>query len=133
LARIYGEHGLWVSTQLSILRQGPRGAAEIGAALDRLRATPPERLGGHRVTGIADYSVGAEERPRWLAATDLLVMTLGGGGRALVRPSGTEPKLKIYVDLNETVGPAEAMAAEPALRRRADDLARAVAEALQFA
>ena len=48
---------------------------------------------------MTDYRVGAENRPRYMAATPLVELDLGPRGRALVRPSGTEPKLKIYVDL----------------------------------
>ncbi len=45
-----------------------------------------------------DFRQGAERRPRWLGASPLIALELGPAGRALVRPSGTEPKLKIYVD-----------------------------------
>jgi phosphomannomutase len=58
-------------------------------------------LGRYDVSAVADYRDGAGERPRYLGATPLVELTLGDSGRALVRPSGTEPKLKIYVDLRE--------------------------------
>jgi phosphomannomutase len=51
------------------------------------------------VTSTLDYRDGADRRPPWLAATPLLELSLGDTGRALIRPSGTEPKLKVYVDL----------------------------------
>ncbi len=98
LARLYRRHGLWVSIQRSVVRAGPQGAAEIVAAMELLRRSRPERLGGVEVTAATDFREGAEQRPRWLAATPLVVLDLGPLGRALVRPSGTEPKLKIYVD-----------------------------------
>ncbi len=98
LARLYRRHGLWVSVQHSVVRPGPQGAAEIAAAMEVLRHRRPERLGGAAVTGSTDFREGAERRPRWLAATPLVALDLGEAGRALVRPSGTEPKLKIYVD-----------------------------------
>lgn len=98
LARLCRRHGLWVSVQRSVVRPGPQGAAEIAAAVDLLARSHPERLGGAMVTGATDFREGAERRPRWLGATPLIALELGPGGRALVRPSGTEPKLKIYVD-----------------------------------
>jgi phosphomannomutase len=55
------------------------------------------------VTGVVDYRSGAEERPVWLGEQDLVELAIGEEGRILVRPSGTEPKLKIYVDLTEEV------------------------------
>jgi phosphomannomutase len=56
------------------------------------------------VTGVTDYRSGAGKRPRYLAATPLVELSLGDAGRALIRPSGTEPKLKIYVDLRGAAG-----------------------------
>jgi phosphomannomutase len=98
LARLYRRHGLWVSVQRSVVRPGPQGAAEIGAAMELLGRSRPEGLGGVEVTAVTDFRVGAEGRPRWLGAAPLVALELGPAGRALVRPSGTEPKLKIYVD-----------------------------------
>ena len=98
LARLYRRHGLWVSAQRSVVRPGPQGAAEIGAAMELLGRSRPERLGGVEVTAVTDFRAGAEGRPRWLGATPLVALELGPAGRALVRPSGTEPKLKVYVD-----------------------------------
>ena len=99
LARLYDRHGLWVSTQKSIVRPGSEGAAQIAAAMERIGASPPTELNGIAVASVTDFRKGAEERPRYLGATPLVALDLGDRGRALVRPSGTEPKLKIYVDL----------------------------------
>ena len=68
-------------------------------------------------------------RPRWLAAQALVEFELEGGGRVLARPSGTEPKLKIYVDLRGDLGEEDdAGAVESGLLEQAEhaaaDLAR---------
>jgi phosphomannomutase len=99
LDEISRRHGLWVSVQRSLTRPGSGGAAEIAKAMSLLQAEPPKEVGVARVARVADYSVGSEDRPRWLPATSLVVLHLDGGGRVLVRPSGTEPKIKFYVDL----------------------------------
>jgi phosphomannomutase len=99
LASLYREHGLWASTQRSIERPGTEGAAAIAAAMGSLRDRRPAALGGLDVVAVTDFRDGAGERPRWLPAQALVEFDLGAAGRVLVRPSGTEPKLKIYVDL----------------------------------
>jgi phosphomannomutase len=67
----------------------------IAAAMDRLRATPPTSLGGHTVDRIEDLSQGTETLP----PTDGLRYTLSEGARVVVRPSGTEPKIKCYLEV----------------------------------
>lgn len=104
LDSISREHGLWVSVQRSVTRPGSEGAAEIASAMERIEATQPADIDGVGVTAVSDFSKGAEDRPRWLPASALVALHLEGGGRVLVRPSGTEPKIKIYVDLRTELG-----------------------------
>jgi phosphomannomutase len=82
-----------------VVRPGTEGAIEIAAAMDRLAASPPASLADLPILGSTDYRRGAEARPRYLPATSLVELDLGERGRVLARPSGTEPKLKVYVDL----------------------------------
>lgn len=131
LAKLYDQHGLWVSTQKSIVRPGSEGAAQIAAAMERIGASPPAEVNGIAVASVTDFRKGAEERPRYLAATPLVALDLGDRGRALVRPSGTEPKLKIYVDLVADRDPAMTSAEqEVALVAEADEAASALADQL---
>ncbi len=104
LARLGERYGRWVSLQRSVKRPGADGADEIAAMMDRLRATPPAALSGVSIVAVKDFAVGADKRPRYLPASNLVELSLGDRGRVLVRPSGTEPKLKIYVDLAATPG-----------------------------
>jgi phosphomannomutase len=99
LGDLYRTYGVWVSTQVSIRREGAAGIEEIAAAMDALRNDPPTELGGYAVVGVRDFLVDVESRPRYLGATNLIELDLGESGRVLARPSGTEPKLKVYVDL----------------------------------
>ena len=103
LSALYRRFGLWVSVQKSIRRPGSAGMAAIGTAISQLGDSPPRTLGGALVTATTDYRQGASERPRWLGATPLISLDLEEGSRVLVRPSGTEPKLKIYVDAQAPV------------------------------
>jgi phosphomannomutase len=127
LATLYRDHGLWVSTQRSVVRPGTEGAAEIAAAMDLLCERRPDALGGLEVDAVTDFREGAGDRPRWLPEQALVEFRLGDAGRVLVRPSGTEPKLKVYVDLRAAlpsgidVWEAEA-ALLPKARRAAEDL-----------
>ncbi|MXZ06566.1 MAG: phospho-sugar mutase, partial [Acidimicrobiia bacterium] len=98
LESIYRRHGLWVSVQNSIVRPGPEGAVEIESAMTYLGNHPPDSLGEKKVGSVTDYRKGADSRPAWLGAANLIALELPGGGRMLARPSGTEPKLKIYMD-----------------------------------
>lgn len=104
LHELWARHGLWVSAQASIVRRGPQGAEALRRAVAALADDPPEGVGDYAVTHVTDYRTGAEQRPSWLGEQDLVEMSLGVSGRILVRPSGTEPKLKIYVDLARDMG-----------------------------
>lgn len=120
LAGLWAEHGLWVSAQTSITRPGPDGAVSLGLVVERLADDPPGAVGGRPVTAVTDYRKHADERPPWLGEQSLVELALGDSGRVLVRPSGTEPKLKIYVDLRETL-------TEEPVRQHSELLGRATA------
>ena len=130
LAALYHRHGLWVSYPRNITRPGAAGAIEIRAALDRLGAAPPRELCGIPITDVTDFRSGGERRARWLGNTSLIELTLGGRGRVLVRPSGTEPKLKIYVDACRLDVGADVWQDEGELLAEASALAEATLDAI---
>ena len=74
----------------------------IGAAMARLRANPPAHVGSIPVEQIDDFIDGFAQYP----AGDILRLHLVGGARVIVRPSGTEPKLKVYIDASSDTGTA---------------------------
>lgn len=83
--------GCFASSQLSLR---VTDIARIGEIMARLRAAPPASVGGVRVERIEDLSDGFGDLP----PSDVLRIVLEGGARVMVRPSGTEPKLKVYID-----------------------------------
>jgi phosphomannomutase len=128
---LWRAHGLWVSGQTSITRTGPEGVESLREAIDRLGDEPPEDLDGIPVVAITDYRSGGSERPDWLGEQALIELNIGEMGRLLVRPSGTEPKLKIYVDLREDPGD-ELDSQHTALEERAARLGHGLAASLGF-
>jgi phosphomannomutase len=76
----------------------------IARAMAALRAHSPQELGGSPVTRVADMAEGYEG----LAPTDGIVLLTEAGDRVIVRPSGTEPKLKCYLEAVETVDGTQA-------------------------
>ncbi len=123
LVELAARHDLWVSHQHSVTRPGVEGRGEIAAAMATLSHDLPASLAGHDVTATTDYRSGAESRPAWLAEHDLVAFDLADG-RAMIRPSGTEPKCKIYVDLHRAVAADVDLDAEEAdLAREAADVA----------
>jgi phosphomannomutase len=98
LDEIWGEYGLYATEQISVRVDD---LASIGEAVDRLRATPPPSLGGLPVVLAEDLAAGVSGLP----PTDGLRYRLDGSvrglgpSRVIVRPSGTEPKLKSYLEV----------------------------------
>jgi phosphomannomutase len=128
---LWRAHGLWGSAQTSITRTGPEGVASLRDAVDRLGDDPPDDLDGIPVMAVTDYRRGGWERPDWLGAQALIELNIGQAGRLLVRLSGTEPKLKIYVDLREDPGD-ELVSQHVALWERAERLGEELAGLLGF-
>nr|WP_197977702.1 phospho-sugar mutase [Plantibacter sp. CFBP 8798] len=81
--------------------------SRIGEVMSGLRALPPTELAGAQVTRIDDLADGFEALP----PSDVLRVWLDDGTRVMIRPSGTEPKLKVYVDVQSADGDAAERAA----------------------
>lgn len=92
LFRIYQRYGYCGSAQQSITRKGPDGARELAQMMATLRKNPPATIAGLAVLETADYLTRSP-------GSDMLTFSLEGGHRVIARPSGTEPKAKIYFDV----------------------------------
>jgi phosphomannomutase len=112
------EHGLHATDQVSVR---VTDLSLIAAAMERLRSAPPASLGGMAVEGVDDLTAGSANLP----PTDGLRYRLAGGGRVVVRPSGTEPKLKCYLEVVIPVNPEDGVeASRIAAAGRLDALGR---------
>jgi|SRR6478735_5107486 len=107
LHALYREHGLWLSAPHNVVLTGSGGAKRIAEAMQRLVVAPPTSLAGRAVTCVRDLHSPAPDAPSWRGPAQLVELELAGEGRVYVRPSGTEPKLKMYVDLRVPLGPDE--------------------------
>ena len=113
------EHGLYATRQVSLR---VADLSTIRTIMESLRSQPPATVGKRAVETIVDLQQGTDLPP-----TDGLVLTLAGQGRIIVRPSGTEPKIKAYLQVVVEVGSSIDDARETA-ERQLDDLANNVGQ-----
>jgi len=92
--------GAYASSQISLRVSD---LAEIPRLMNRLRTDRPRTVGSIVIESVDDFSDGFDEFP----PSDILRYHLAGKARVIVRPSGTEPKLKVYIDASSTDGTAE--------------------------
>lgn len=107
LLALYDKYGVYKETITSITLKGIDGAAQIKKIMDTLRAEAPKELAGAKVIEARDYSldkitnlVTGETTPTGLPKSNVLYFVLDNGTWFCVRPSGTEPKIKIYFGSN---------------------------------
>ena len=101
---IYAKYGYYLNTTLNFYFKGAAGMQKIADIMDGLRNNAPKTIAGYQVEAIADYSekvatdlVTGKTEAIDLPKSNVLSYTTEGGHCAIVRPSGTEPKLKIYI------------------------------------
>ncbi len=100
LEALYRQHGLHVNAQRSIALAP--NSPPVG---DKLRATPPTDIAGRKVLIVEDFKLArrtfadGKTEAITLPTSDVLIYHLDGGARVIVRPSGTEPKLKCYYEV----------------------------------
>ncbi len=114
LEEIQRAHGLYLARQFNTTLPGATGAATIQQVMEAFRGRPPSSFGAWAIRATNDYqtqrrSADGHTSPLGLPKSNVLAWELEGGGRVTLRPSGTEPKLKVYFELKETMGPTEAL------------------------
>ena len=101
---LYAEHGMYINTLINVGFEGASGMEKMKNIMNSLRNNPPKEIGGLEVTEVSDYLTSVsrvvatgEESAITLPKSNVLQYKLPGGSSAIIRPSGTEPKIKIYV------------------------------------
>jgi len=101
---LYDEFGYYCNTVQSYTFEGAAGMEKMAAIMDGLRDNKPSSFAGYEVTKIDDYKTSkstivktGEESEITLPKSNVLAYTLTNGNKVIVRPSGTEPKIKAYI------------------------------------
>jgi phosphomannomutase len=115
LEEVQREHGLFVASQFNATLAGTSGAATIRAVMEAFRARPIVSIGTLKVDATNDYQAqsrqqGGAQSKLALPKSNVLAWELEGGSRVTLRPSGTEPKIKVYFEWRETLAAGEPMA-----------------------
>ena len=106
LEELYAKYGRYLNKVDSFEFPGLSGMDKMAGIMASLRAKPPVEIGGYKVVKVTDYEKTAETG---LPAANVLVYALDGGATVIVRPSGTEPKIKTYfTTLGKDLAEAEA-------------------------
>lgn len=90
---LYQEHGYYLNDTLSFSYPGAQGGQKMKTLMEGLRNDPPTQVAGLSVLATVDYGPGVNGLP----AADVVEFELEGGHKLIVRPSGTEPKIKAYL------------------------------------
>jgi phosphomannomutase len=116
-------HGVHLTSQVTVR------TADQARLMSRLRAAPPAELGGQPVTGLADLAGGGAGPSSGLPPADVLICWLPGA-RVVLRPSGTEPKVKCYIEIVEPLAGRSLRAAREAAAGRLAPLRSALQDLL---
>ncbi len=93
LEAIYAKFGRYLNKVDSFEFPGLSGMEKMAGIMDGLRKAPPKEIGGYAVTRVTDYK---DTEKTGLPSANVLIYDLEGGATVVVRPSGTEPKIKTY-------------------------------------
>lgn len=90
---LYEKHGWWLNRTVSVSFPGAAGAETMRGIMAKLREQAPSELAGRAVGAVVDYEGGVNGLP----SANVVEFDVEGGNKVIVRPSGTEPKIKLYV------------------------------------
>lgn len=99
MQKLYEKYGAYSERTINVVMPGVSGLSKMNALMKSLRENAPETLGGEKVLRVRDYLSGktnlGEELP--LAGSNVLYFEMEDGTNFIIRPSGTEPKIKVYI------------------------------------
>lgn len=108
---IYAKYGFSRERGVSVVRPGKSGADEIVAMMKNFRENPPKEIAGSKVTAIKDYAdlnchnlkTGEITKMDFPTTSNVLQFFTESGDKISIRPSGTEPKIKFYIEVRENM------------------------------
>ncbi|KYG73929.1 phospho-sugar mutase [Roseivirga spongicola] len=110
LAKVYEEFGFYLEDLVSLTKKGMKGAEEIQQMMTDFRTNTPQTLAGLKVVELLDYQSSksknlnsGEESDIDLPKSNVLQFILEDGSKISARPSGTEPKIKFYISVNQSL------------------------------
>jgi phosphoglucomutase len=110
LLTMYQEFGFYLEGLVNLVRKGAEGEQQILAMMKQFRNNPPESFGGEKIVRMLDYQSSLEKDLRnksqkkiQLPQSDVLQFYTEAGSKISVRPSGTEPKIKFYISVKDTL------------------------------
>ncbi|MFD2561352.1 phospho-sugar mutase [Aquimarina rubra] len=110
LLKLYTDHGFYKESLISLVKKGIKGAEEIKQTMIDLRNDPPKELNGEKIVLIEDYqsSIAKNTQDHTEQAIDVpksnvLIFYTESGSKIAARPSGTEPKIKFYISVQESL------------------------------
>ena len=92
---LYDKYGWYRNEQINKAFEGAEGMIQMGKVMDSLRNDPPAEIGGDKVIGKTDY----KNDDTGLIKSNVLEFRMESGAKVIARPSGTEPKLKLYLSV----------------------------------
>lgn len=117
LLDIYMEYGYALNKTINVVKPGKSGADEIKAMMDNFRKNPPREIGGSSVTCFKDYGSltefeadGSQKAIDMPQPSNVLQWYTADGTKVSVRPSGTEPKIKFYIEVRADLPAKERIA-----------------------
>lgn len=129
MVAVFEKYGWYREEVTAVSHEGVEGRAKIEETMKNLREVPPESIGDYRVTAVRDYQTGIRketgtdrEEAIALPKSNVLYYELEDGAWACVRPSGTEPKIKVYFGIRA--------ASETESAQKTEEMKRAVEEEL---
>lgn len=133
LEHIYLQYGYSLEKNISVVRPGKSGAEEIQAMMQNFRSNPLKELAGSKVTEVLDYQSLKSLNTTTGETKDLVMPTTSNvlqyrcedGTKLSIRPSGTEPKIKFYIEVHaQPTNLQELEEAKKVCARRADEIAK---------
>lgn len=136
LLELYVKYGFFQEHLISITKKGMNGQKEIADMMESYRNNPPKSINGSDVVQLLDYELRKGTNPQtgktWeidLPKSNVLQFILADGSKISARPSGTEPKIKFYFSVNDTLKSTDEY---PTMKKKLDERIQGIIKDMQL-